>query len=441
MMTLRTRLLCAVVLALLAGMILGGVITVWQARQSVAVEVDAALAVGRQTAGSALAALGASADLQTDLERLIASFDGDRHIRASLIDGAGHATVRSVLARTADTVPDWFTTAIGANREIADIPVPGQPARSVRLETDPANELVEVWRSFKDVALVITLLCAAAFGFIWLAIGRALRPLRAFGEALRSVGEGRFEARLPTGGPPETQPIAAAFNRMAEALSAARERNLALYRQLLSAQEAERGDIARDLHDEIGPLLFAINIEAAAIGGAGNEAAAEATRSIRETVRLLQSRIRAIVNRLRPVGLAEFGLGRALEGLVEFWRRLHPGVAFRLDLPEGLTGFGELSDITAYRIIQEALNNALRHGRPGAVRISLTAIGEPAREMMVEIADDGEGRAAIEPGFGLLGMHERVRAAGGRLAMRSRPGAGFTITAHLPLDEPAGCAP
>jgi len=439
-MTLRMRLLWSMTFALLAGAVLGCALTFWQARQSISTELHAALAVGRQTVASELDAIAAASDREAELRRMVSDFDGNRHIWASLIGSDGARLASSSVAPTEAAAPHWFGWTIGAERTEIEIPIPVvvPGIRGIRLETDPRNELGEIWRSFGDTMVAIVALSALASLLIWWGITRALRPLAEFSAALRSVGEGRFDARLSAGGIPEIRPIAEAFNRMAADLATARQRNLALYRRLLTAQEAERAEIARDLHDDIGPLLFAINIDTAAgerAAGAGD--AAEAQRSaqaVRETVQQMQVRVRGIVDRLRPVGLAELGLGRAIESLAGFWRRLQPAVEFRLDLPDDIEVGGSCS-ITAYRIVQEAVSNALRHARPGIVSVAIHVEGDPPGVLVVRIADDGDGAAPIEPGFGLLGMEERVRAAGGELDVTLVPGSGVTVTARLPVAD------
>jgi signal transduction histidine kinase len=211
---------------------------------------------------------------------------------------------------------------------------------------------------------------------------------------------------------------------------------------LLSAQEAERAEIARDLHDDLGSLLLAINIDVSGIRNhlaTGDIVAIPASlHEIGETVGQAQRQIRGLVNRLRPIGLAEFGLRRALENLLAFWQRRNPAITFTLDLAAQFDGFGDLVDITAFRVVQEALNNALRHGDPDRIAIALWLDAPSPGEITLQIADDGKGGDGATPGFGLTGMRERVEAAGGRLALAAEPGHGFTVTVILPASEYRG---
>jgi two-component system, NarL family, sensor histidine kinase UhpB len=426
-----------VTLALIAGLGAGGVMTVRQARQSVANEVGSAFLVGRQTLETEIENLPAGPDRAADLRQLIAAFDGNRHIRVSLLGKDGKPVATSTLASAADRAPLWFVGLIGVPERVEQIDLPPAPApvSTVRIETDAHNEVLEVWSALQETAALIAALALSCGLLIWWSITRLLRPLSALSKALHSVGAGEFDARLLAGGLPETQVIASAFNRMAEDLSVAHEHNRTLYSQLLTAQEVERKDIARDLHDDIGPLLLAISIDAAALEGRiapGDADAVSTLRSITATIGEAQQHIRAIVNRLRPIGLAEFGLREAIENLVAFWQHRQPHVDFTFDVDPDFQTLDELGDITVFRVVQESLSNALRHGEPTRIRIKLRFETLSQDALGVEIADDGKGASGLKPGFGLTGIKERVEAAGGRLMTNSAAGGGFTVTAILP---------
>src|SRR5579859_784777 len=433
------RLICSVAGALLGGLLLAFALTVWQAHGAVVRELGAALVLGRQEIQNTLDTVPPGGDPSDPVRRQIIAFNGNRHVAASLFDVEGLPMSISVPSAPAARVPAWFVRAVSGKpvQLRIDLPPGDYRARTVLLEGDPRNEALEAWNSLRDMVLVILALSAAAGLFAWWSIGRALRPLESLAAALQSVGEGEYAARLRGEGPPETRQLAEAFNLMALELDLARERNRLLHRQLLTAQETERAEIARDLHDDIGPLLFAITVDAAtAENGAIRQdrtGALEAAQGIRSTVQQAHERIRAIINRLRPVGLAEFGVERAVENLVDFWRRRHPEVRFTLELRRPAAACGELVDVTAFRVIQEAVSNALQHGRPSHILVTMKPRGEPGAALLLDIVDDGRGDASVTPGFGLTGMRDRIEAAGGSLTVTSGKGQGFHVAASLPL--------
>jgi two-component system sensor histidine kinase UhpB len=205
---------------------------------------------------------------------------------------------------------------------------------------------------------------------------------------------------------------------MAAQLDAAQARNTRLNDQLLTLQEEERAELARDLHDEVGPFLFAVSLDAAAIEQAAASGriaeVPERAQVIRESVGHMQRHVRAMLHRLRPASPIEGGLGPALRNLVAFWRARQPLIEYTVDLSidEDLIGDPTLEVI--YRLAQEALNNAVRHGRPHHIQITVWSSDDGG--IVCRIADDGAGLAASTmPGFGFKGMRERVEGLGGTL--------------------------
>jgi two-component system, NarL family, sensor histidine kinase UhpB len=440
-MSLRIRLILLVTLALALSLALGGTLAWLNAKRSVATEMNSALTVARQTIESGIASADGAPDWRRDLDRLVASFAGNRHLRVSLA-GDGVMARPSVDTRPVGDVPHWFEAAIGVAPIIARIPVTigGESRGVIAVETVPHNEVLEVWDDFAGAVLTMALFSAATVLLIYLFVGHALRPLGRLAAGLGAVGRGDYGTRIEGRLPPELSRLRDSFNRMSGELAAMAEQNRRLTRELLTLQEQERGDIARDLHDEVGPFLFAINVDAANIsraldtGRTGDIAAHLA--SIGEAVGHMQRQVRDMLGRLRPIGLEEFGLATAINNLVEFWRRRNPEILYSVAIGRGIDGFGETVDLVIYRLVQEGLSNSIRHGQPTRVTVSITQRAKPdggETAIVVSVSDDGGGieyDAAL--GYGLLGMTERVKAVGGKLDIDSKKGRGLTITATLP---------
>lgn len=140
-MSLRLRLIVSVALVLALGAGLGGVLAGWQVAYTVEIEMRAALLVGRQTIEAALRELDASGAADQNLRALVAAFDGDRHVRASLLDAGGRSVVASRLAEPADRAPGWLPRAEVPPVRLA---LPGGLPGAIVLRADPANELSEV---------------------------------------------------------------------------------------------------------------------------------------------------------------------------------------------------------------------------------------------------------------------------------------------------------
>jgi signal transduction histidine kinase len=204
--------------------------------------------------------------------------------------------------------------------------------------------------------------------------------------------------------------------------------------QSVQAAEQERRRWARELHDDTLQTLGAIRL---ILRSRGRET--DPSQIMDEAADTLQQAIdglRGIITELRPAALDELGLAPALESLVERMAATHDiDVELSLDLGhesgrEGTRLAPELES-TAYRIVQEALNNALRHGAPNQVAVE---VSDSDGELSIVVRDDGKGFDMTAPrsGFGLLGMQERTELVDGVVTVDSRPGGGTAVVATIP---------
>ena len=277
--------------------------------------------------------------------------------------------------------------------------------------------------------------CLLGCGLVYLLIGQALRPLVELAASFGRVGAGDYQIRAPERGVSEVAGMGRAFNQMVGQLAAMRGRNRLLEDQLLRLQDEERADLARDLHDDIGPYLFAVNVDASVIGGLAAsgkpEAIPEQVRAIQASVAHMQVRVRDILGRLRPTRVVELGLEPAIQDLVGFWRGRRPEIDFALAIEVDEARLPLEVREAAYRVVQEGLSNAVRHGRPSQVTVALADRG--AGELVVEVRDNGSAEPSgvrQAPGFGITGMRERVALAGGVLDIER--GEGWSVVARLP---------
>jgi signal transduction histidine kinase len=195
----------------------------------------------------------------------------------------------------------------------------------------------------------------------------------------------------------------------------------------------ERHRIARELHDSVTQKLFSLRLTAEA---AATLARGTGTETHLDTVRQLASEatdeLRAITVGLRPADLAGDGLATALRKQAELLDRVHGAtVVFKGGPVPRLSAAGEEA---VYRIAQEALHNALRHGSPGTVDIELSTSDKKLR---LVVTDNGRGfdagaSAAAQRQLGLASMRERATAVGGKLRVESRPGAGTIVRLEVP---------
>jgi signal transduction histidine kinase len=226
---------------------------------------------------------------------------------------------------------------------------------------------------------------------------------------------------------------ASAATAVATAQSVADDR----LRQRLRAAEQERGRWARELHDETLQSLASLVVGLRSARRSQEQSMEEeamdaAVAQLQEEIRNL----RALITQLRPAALDELGVKAALEGLVD---RIDPDrttVELKVDLDyEGgrrSTRHAPELEATIYRLVQEALNNAITHADAQTIRIEVV---EYDGTVTIIVADDGAGfdTAQRSEGFGVLGMNERVALAEGTLKITSEPGEGTTVLATLPV--------
>jgi signal transduction histidine kinase len=193
---------------------------------------------------------------------------------------------------------------------------------------------------------------------------------------------------------------------------------------LLRAQEDERRRIARELHDEAGQALTAIKIELDLDGHV------EAGKR----VGLALAQVRDLSNLLRPSALDDLGLVAALRALAEDMAQ-RSRTTIDLDVDTGGCRFTPDIEVVIYRVVQEALTNAVRHAHAATVRARVEVT---AGRVHLTIDDDGQGLApGASPHLGWLGMQERVSAVGGTLSVDTAAGRGVRIEASIPVEARA----
>jgi two-component system sensor histidine kinase UhpB len=296
----------------------------------------------------------------------------------------------------------------------------------------------------------------------FLLLRAAFAPLHGVLATIRSIEEGDVEARAPADvADADARTLARAFNEMLDRLARA-HREAAV--RVLQAHEDERRRIALELHDETGQSLTALTLHAEVIhqllSTMPGDAAGEARRQVERLGMLAQRtlvEVQALSRQLRPPLLDDLGLPAALRWLAEDARErlrlvvdVHlSGMANRKDrmndnapddraLAAEDAAHRDAVETALFRVAQECLTNAARHGRARRVLIALRLSPECA---WLTVVDDGAGFTPRHPharpdarrGLGLDGMRERLRLLDGQMRIRSRPGRGCAIRATVPL--------
>ena len=201
--------------------------------------------------------------------------------------------------------------------------------------------------------------------------------------------------------------------------------------RVVETQEAERRRIARELHDDTGQALASVLLGLRRAEELEDPAEVRRVLSdLRETITASIRDLRALAVELRPTALDDFGLGAALERLVDTFGR-RTGLAIDLHIDGLEQRLPEATETALYRIVQESLNNIAKHAGAGGASVVLQGLGD---RVVLVIEDDGRGFDPAGPsaGLGLVSMRERAELVGGSIRVDSREGRGTTIAVEVP---------
>jgi two-component system, NarL family, sensor histidine kinase UhpB len=304
-----------------------------------------------------------------------------------------------------------------------------------------------------EAAVGALLALAVAAALVSLAVNAmiiqlALEPLRLLQQTAQRVERGDMEARVPESrlADRDMDSVTAATNLMLDRLGDYRRRLREVAARALSAAEEERRRISLELHDDasqrLAAILMRLRIARSVADGEAKDAMLE---DVRRELADTADGLRRYAQGLRPPALDELGLGPAIESHVR-----HVAEAAVMPVEVRTEGVGRLespeAELALYRIVQEAITNALRHSR--ARRIIVT-VERNNGAVVATVHDDGIGfdaRAILtapmgEHGLGLFGMRERAEYVGGRVEIRSSPGRGTTVRAAVPVHGAGGTLP
>jgi two-component system, NarL family, sensor histidine kinase UhpB len=441
-LSLRTRLLLPLGLMFVAALLAGGVSLRFFSASQLMEETEPAARSARAVAAALNGALQTSSNPQATLEAFAQSLGTSEAIRFRRL-----GTDRDVHPPGGQTplgaVPDWFVHLLAVPEFNAAFPVTieGKQVGDIVFAPDLSADIYEKWIGFLAIAcsgIVLMLLTAAIAHF---AVRSALRPLQNLGDGLTRMRSGDYEQQIAATGPPEIRTSAREANELARTLNRLSQDNRGLLRRIVSLQDDERQDMARELHDELGPLLFGIRANTVALLEsipAGQVKLQNTAEGILQSVETLQQANRRILDRLRPLYIQELGLERSIQTLLQNVKSQAPDLKVTSQLDTALSeADGPLSQ-TIYRVIQEALTNVLRHARASAVHVAVVINDQ---EAIVEISDDGVGFSADRMfGRGLTGMLERARALSGTLELLREEGR-TCVRCRLPAGSPASDDP
>lgn len=381
-----------------------------------------------------------------------------RHLKIELVDNSNRLLDSNQLASTdklSNPAPAWFVRMLNHTMpqwqpKIRGLSYNSQPLAKLIITPDPSYEYAEIWKQMTDLLVLLALFFICVNLMIAWAIAQALKPTSSILAALDNIEKGDLDVRLPTFRLPELARIGQKFNHMIATLQKSMLQNHTLTQQLIHLQEIERKSLARDLHDEFGQCLTAIQTDASVILKHARKKYPElhaSASAITQLSRHLMDLVSGLLQKLRPGVLDELGLVLALRDLVETAQLRFGNIAFTLNLDKaadlGKEILGETKSLVTYRLVQECLTNIARHAEATTVEIDVCAQAQNNKAgIAVKVSDNGKGFDASKTesanflGFGLLGMRERVEGLGGDFTIDSSAKNGTKISAWIPLKAP-----
>ncbi|EGF30992.1 methanol utilization control sensor protein MoxY [Oxalobacteraceae bacterium IMCC9480] len=438
------------IFGLISVLVLGLLVTVQiqSARTSVREEIEASNRIAAQLLGRItwLSAMGG-------LEQLGGFLQETGRVRANEIrlqDQTGRLIYASPPStyKAGRDAPDWYEALVTPHLPATTIVLAGG---KLTVTPNPTRSVLDAWDDLKRIVLVEALLLLVADLLVFIILGRWLAPLDRIQNGLRAIERGDHAVRLPPLGGREAGELGRTFNRMAQALeenfqvrqaSADAQARLAAQREFTTLLhqriEEERTALARELHDELGQSLTAMRsiakslMQQAALCDGSNQ---RSVQMLFDTAGSTADALHRMIPRLRPLQLDGMGVADALRDLITELQLSHPALnlAFRAD--DDLPALSEATDITLYRIAQEALTNVIRHAGASRATVWLRRQGS---DLCLSIADDGKGAAGtlIRAGhYGVRGMQERTESLGGTLNFQPGAHGGLVVDVTIPMKD------
>lgn len=403
-------------------------VVIWHARDSVLYETESAFVLAKAAATVGLPTSFDRRDMMAEAARIATEIRARRHVTADLRDASGQAVDLPPRPAPEHRAPDWFAGLLQPEPLRDLFPIVHYPNQLGVLEvrTEPLDEIAEVWRDLSILVPLLLVTGVVAIGVTLGVTGLVLRHLGQLGTALDRMRDGDLDRRAPSTGLAEVNALGDGINALAAHLALEQAENRRLQGRMMALAEAERARIASDLHDEIGPQLFALQ---AAVGQAARSGRGpdldETIAAIARHSEAIRKSVRAAIEDLR-LGPAEgASLPDMIQELMIEFEDMAATTRFSFDAADPLPVPDEAGQIAIYRFVRESVLNALRHGDPAEIEVRLVPEGGL---LVAQVADDGGGPPAEgRPGLGQAGMRDRATALGASWSPPARQD-GRTVT-------------
>ena len=445
-MSLRFRLNLLITMLMLLLMLSVAYVMIKGAKASTQEGVEASTRVTLQLLDQVIASSAQNPELGYTRDVLKHFLESVGHVRGNeifLYDLQEHLIYQSPPSKYRSDIkpPQWFFNMLNPKEKAVSRFM--QNGKLI-IEPNPAGAIRESWQIMQRLFWIGLIFFVLLNALVYWLLGHWLQPLQPMIKAINKMEQGDLTTRLPEFDLPEFEKIGHSLNRMAESLAAERqlEENRQVTHLIQKHIEDERRSLARELHDELGQYVTAIKTFAVAIANKTKKQAPEVEASAQTIVAAanhIYDGMHNIIKQLRPGSLDNLGLVETLRDAVSVVQSQHPNLEIQLKLSGNLKDLGETLNINIYRIVQESINNAIKHA--DATQMTITLATTKTGALQLTIKDNGKGMDinAVDQSnhFGLLGMRERAQGLHGSFNLVSEPtkgalSSGTTIYINIP---------
>ena len=435
-MSLKLRLIFIVNFLLFVAIFIGFFSVVFTSKNAVRSEIESSVRLAQFSIQSGIQK---NPELYLFQDNLLGLKDLEsiRHLTIQLLDKNKNIIDENFVNKESNRSPVWFQNTLDLySKDLNPQEIPlvqyGELMGSVLITPNPIYEYDEIWQQFKNGLLIAGIFFIFVNIAIYFLFEKIIAPIESLISSFHNLEQGRYKKNNESFGISELDILRVKLNQLIGKLKKNDDKIHQLNQKLISIQEQEKKEISRDLHDEIGQSLAAIQVQAAAIKTMQkSKNSLNQADSIIQTTKNVMGQTRNLIKRLSLSIIDDLGLEDSLIDLYGSWIKKsgYKNAHCLISLPSHYK-FPNLHKETIYRLTQEALTNINKHARPKRIDIS---IQENNKSIHMEFINDGIVRNIKKTnGIGLLGMAERVANLSGTMQSRKYKDL-FIIKISIPL--------
>ena len=421
-MSLKLRLIFIVNFLLFVAIFIGFFSVVFTSKNAVRSEIESSVRLAQFSIQSGIQK---NPELYLFQDNLLGLKDLEsiRHLTIQLLDKNKNIIDENISSKEFNRSPAWFQNILDLySKDLNPQEIPlvqyGELMGSVLITPNPIYEYDEIWQQFKNGLLIAGIFFIFVNIAIYFLFEKIIAPIENLITGFHNLEQGRYKKNNESFGISELDILRVKLNQLIGKLKKNDDKIHQLNQKLISIQEQEKKEISRDLHDEIGQSLAAIQVQAAAIKTMQkSKNSVNQAETIIQTTKDLMGQTRNLIKRLSLSIIDDLGLEDSLIDLYGSWIKKsgYKNAHCKISLPNHKQ-FSNLLKETIFRLTQEALTNINKHARPKMIDIS---IQENNKSIHMEFINDGIVRNNKKTnGIGLLGMAERVANLSGTMQSR-----------------------